>query len=77
MVVSVHPVVLTTSLMKVTVGAPQASDTITVETSGAGTDGLHPVRVTFAGQVITGGVLSTVLVKVWAQVDVLPQASAA
>ena len=44
---------------------------------GAGTVGLHPGRTTATGHVIVGGVTSTVLVMVWVQVAVLPQASAA
>ena len=63
-VTSVHPVVLTTSLTKVTVAFPQPSETVTFAILGAGTVPLHPARVTFAGQEIDGGVLSTVLVNV-------------
>jgi hypothetical protein len=52
---------LTTSPTKVTVGVPHASVAVTVVTSAAGTVALQPsARV--AGQVIDGGVTSTVLV---------------
>ena len=59
--VSVQPAVLTASLTKVTVVVPQASEAVTVLTSGAGTVALQP-RVIVAGQVIDGGVTSTILV---------------
>ena len=77
MVVSVHPTKLTTSLTKVTVGAPHASVAVTEAMLGAGTVGLHPGNTTAAGQVIVGGVTSTVLVMVCVHVAVLPHASAA
>ena len=60
--VSVQPTKLATSLTKVTVGAPQASVATIVPGVGAGTVALQPERVTFAGQVIDGGVTSTVLI---------------
>ena len=63
-VTSVHPVVSITSLTKDTVAFPQPSETVTLAILGAGTVPLHPARVTFAGQEIDGGVLSTVLVNV-------------
>ena len=51
----------TASLTNVTVGDPHASLAVTVLTSGAGTVALQP-RVIVAGQVIDGGVTSTILV---------------
>ncbi len=77
MVVSVHPVILTASLINVTVGVPQASVAVTEDGSGAGTAGLQPGRLTVAGQVIAGGVVSTILVMVWVQSAVFPHASVA
>ena len=50
------------SLTKVTVAFPQASLTVTLATFGAGTAPLQAAIVTLAGQVIAGGVVSTVLV---------------
>jgi hypothetical protein len=38
---------------------------------------LQPAKVTLAGQVMDGGVVSTVLVYVWEQVAAFPQASTA
>ena len=76
MVVSVQPAVLTASLTKVTVGVPQASDAVTVLTSGAGTVALQP-RVIVAGQVIDGAVRSAVHVTVEVAVAELPQPSEA
>jgi hypothetical protein len=52
---------LTTSLTKVTVGVPQASVAVTEAMFGAGTAWLQ-VSVGGAGQVMVGGVISTVLV---------------
>ena len=75
--VSVHPTRLTTSLTKVTVGVPQASVAVTEDKFGPGTAALHPGNTTAAGQVILGGVISTVLVIVWVHVAVFPQASVA
>src|SRR4029079_11537436 len=72
-----QPTIFTASLTKVTVGAPQASVATTDPGVGAGTIALHPASVTFAGQVMVGGVVSTVLVMVCVQVAVLPQASVA
>ena len=69
--------ILTASLIKVTVGVPQASVAVTDAGSGAGTVGLHPGRFTVAGQVMVGGVVSTVLVIVWVQSAVFPHASVA
>jgi hypothetical protein len=48
---------------------------VTLATFGAGTVPLQPDKVTLAGQVIDGGVVSTVLVYVWEQVAAFPQAS--
>src|SRR5687767_8363203 len=76
-VVSIHPDTLTTSLINVTVGVPQASVAVTDPGLGAGTAGLQPGRSTVAGQVIVGGVVSTVLVIVWVQSAVLLHASVA
>src|SRR5687768_3987546 len=76
-VVSVHPVILTASLINVTVGVPHASVAVTEDGSGAGTVGLHPGRFTVAGQVIVGGVVSIVLVIVCVQSAVFPHASVA
>ena len=63
-VTSVQPVVVTTSLTKVTVAFPHPSETVTLATFGAGTVPLHPARVTLAGQEMEGGVLSIVRVNV-------------
>jgi hypothetical protein len=52
---------LTTSLTKVTVGVPHASVAVTEAMFGAGTAWLQ-VSVGGAGQVMVGGVISTVLV---------------
>src|SRR5688500_2627747 len=76
-VVSVHPDTFTTSLIKVTVGVPHASVAVTEEGLGAGTVGLHPGKLTVAGQVIVGGVVSTVLVIDCVHSAVLPHASVA
>ena len=54
----------------------QLSVADTVVISGAGTAPLHAITGA-AGQVITGGVLSTVLVIVCTQVALLPHASVA
>jgi hypothetical protein len=72
----VQPLIEVTSFTKEMVGDPQASVAVTVLTSGAGTGALHP-RVTLAGQVIDGGVTSTVLVIVCVHTAELPQASTA
>jgi hypothetical protein len=72
----VHPVNTGTSLTKVTVGVPHASLAVTVVISGAGTVALQP-RVTAAGQVIDGAVISTVLVIVCVHTAVLPHGSVA
>ncbi len=69
--------ILTASLINVTIGVPQASVAVTDDGSGAGTVGLQPGRFTVAGQVIVGGVVSTVLVIVWVQSAVFPHASVA
>src|SRR5688500_14841388 len=76
-VVSVHPDTFTTSLIKVTVGVPHASVAVTEDGLGAGTVGLHPGKLTVAGQVIVGGVVSTVLVIDCVHSAVLPHASVA
>ena len=65
------------SLTKVTVAFPQPSLTITLATFGAGTVPLQAAIVMLAGQVIAGGVVSTVLVIVCVQVAAFPQASTA
>jgi hypothetical protein len=75
-VVSVQPTVFTASLTNVTVGVPHASLAVTVLTSGAGTVALQP-SVIVAGQLIDGGVTSTILVIVCVHTAVLPQASTA
>ena len=54
----------------------QLSVAVTNVTSGAGTGPLHTI-VGGAGQVITGGVTSTVLVIVCTHVALLPQPSVA
>ena len=59
-VVSTHPAVLTASLTNVIVTAPQASVADTELISAPGTVALHPGKFSGAGQVITGGVVSTV-----------------
>jgi hypothetical protein len=76
-VTSVQPVVVTTSLTKVTVTFPQPSVTVIFATLGAGMIPLQPANVTLAGQLNVGGVLSIVLVNVWEQVAAFPQASTA
>jgi hypothetical protein len=58
------------------VGDPQASVAVTAAMFGAGTVALQP-SVTLAGQLIDGGVTSTVLVMVCEQVALLPQPSTA
>ena len=70
--VSVQFTVLATSPTCVTVIVPgQLSVAVTVVISAGGTVALHPsVRV--AGQVIVGGVTSTVLVMICVQVVELP-----
>jgi hypothetical protein len=72
----VHPVNTGTSLTKVTVGVPHPSLAITDAMFGTGTVALQP-RVILEGQVIDGGVTSTVLVIVCEHVALLPQASIA
>ena len=72
-----HPVILTASLINVTVGVPHASVAVTEEGFGAGTVGLQPGRLTAAGQLIVGGVVSIVLVIVCVQSAEFPQASVA
>ena len=69
--------ILTASLINVTVGVPHASVAVTDPGLGAGTVGLHPGRFTVGGQVIVGGVVSTVLVIVCVQSAVFPHASVA
>src|SRR5688572_28135310 len=76
-VVSVHPDTFTTSLIKVTVGVPHASVAVTEDGLGAGTVGLHPGKLTVAGHVIVGGVVSIVLVIDCVHSAVLPHASVA
>jgi len=76
-VVSVQPTVVTTSPTCVTVTGPHRSLATTDPIFGAGTTGLQPGNTTFAGQVIVGGVTSTVLVIVCVQVDELPHTSVA
>jgi len=56
---------------------PHASVAVTDPGLGAGIAGLQPGRFTVAGQVIVGGVVSTVLVIVWVQSAVLLHASVA
>ena len=74
--VSIQPEVDTASLTKVTVGVPQASLAVTDAMLGAGTVALQPsARV--AGQVMDGGVTSTVLVIVCVHTAVLPHGSVA
>jgi hypothetical protein len=68
--------VFTASPTKVTVGVPHASVAVTEVGSGAGTAWLQ-VRVGGAGQVMVGGVISTVLIIVCVQTAVLPQGSVA
>ena len=76
-VVSVQPLVVTTSPTCVIVIVPvQLSVADTVVMSGAGTAWLQ-VSVGGAGQVIVGGVVSTVLVIVCVHVALLPHASVA
>jgi hypothetical protein len=53
--------VLVTSPPLVTTGAPQASVATTEPGAGAGTAALH-ASGRFAGQVITGGIISTTLI---------------
>ena len=66
----------TASPTKVTVGVPHASVAVTEATLGAGTAWLQ-VSVGGAGQVMVGGVISTVLIIVCVHVAVLPQGSVA
>ncbi len=75
--VSVQPTRLTTSPTKVTVGVPHASVAVTEATFGPGTAPLQPGTTNAGGHVMLGGVTSTVLVIVWVQVAVFPQASVA
>ncbi len=75
--VSVQPDIVTTSPTKVTVGAPHASVATTAPILAAGTVPLHPGTTTAGGQVIVGGVTSTVLVRVCVQVAVFPHTSVA
>ena len=64
------------SLKKTTGTTPeQLSDALTLPGAGGGT-WLAQDTVTFAGQVITGGVLSSTKM-VWIQVDVFPHPSVA
>jgi hypothetical protein len=65
-----------TSLTKVTVGVPHASDAVTKEISASGTVALQPKTIS-AGQLIDGGVLSAVQVTVRVAVAELPQPSEA
>ena len=74
--VSVQPTVFVTSFTNVTVGVPHASLAITDAMFGAGTVALQP-KVRLAGQVIDGGVTSTILVIVCVQAAELPQPSTA
>ena len=77
MVVSVQPDVVVTSPTCVIVMVPvQLSVAVTKLILGGGTGALH-ISAGEAGQVITGGVVSTVLVIVCVQVAVLPQPSVA
>jgi hypothetical protein len=77
-VVSIHPEVLGTSLTQVTVMLPpHPSEVTTLLISGAGTTGLQPGSGRAAGQVIVGGVTSTVLVIVCTQDAVFPLTSVA
>lgn len=69
-------VMLVVTSAKVTTGVPpQLSDVMTLAGLPGGTALAH-CTVTFAGQVIAGGVLSSTIM-VWAHVDVLPHASVA
>lgn len=56
---------------------PQPSAAVTPEISGAGTAALQTGNEIGAGQVIVGGVTSTVLVMVWVHEAVLPLTSVA
>ena len=67
---------MTASLTKVIVVVPQASEAVTVLTSGAGTVALQP-RVIVAGQVIVGAIRSAVHVTVDVAAAELPQPSEA
>ena len=64
-----------TSLTKVTVGTPQLSVAVTCVISGAGTSVMHST-VMAAGQVITGGVISSTVI-ICSQVLVFPHESSA
>ena len=75
-VVSIQPLIVDASLTCDTVGVPQASVAVTVVISTGGSVALHP-SFTVGGQVITGGVISTIRVMVWLHVAVLPHASVA
>src|SRR5688500_20292569 len=64
-------------MIKVTVGVLQPSVVVTDEGLGAGIVGLQPERLTVAGHVMVGGVVSTVLVIDCVHSAVLPHASVA
>ena len=66
----------TASFKNVTVGVPHASLEVTDAIFGTGTVALQP-SVRLAGQVIVGGVTSTILVMVCVQTAELPQPSTA
>jgi hypothetical protein len=75
-VVSVQPLIEVTSFTKEIVGDPQASVAVTAAMFGAGTVALQP-KVISDGQVMDGGVRSTVHVTVLIAVAELPQPSEA
>lgn len=72
----IQPFVVTDPSEEVIVGVPHAS--VAVAAPGAGTPaGLQPKSEPEGQKVIVGGVVSTVQVNTWAQVDVLPHPSVA
>lgn len=76
-VVSIQPDVEGTSPTCVMTIVPQPSLAVTKAIFGPGTGLLHPATVTFAGQEIIGGVISTLRVIVCEQVAVFPLTSVA
>ena len=71
-----HPSTVIVPTDEVITGGPQAS--VAVAAPGAGSpSGLHPRLLPGGQNVNEGGVVSTVQVKTWVQVDVLPQKSVA
>src|SRR5687768_10724582 len=71
-----HVIFVMTSVATVTVTAPAQLSVATTAPVFAGGTRLAHCTVTFAGQVIVGGVLSKTVI-VWAQVPELPHASTA